>query len=254
MRLDLYIAGKYALKSRQYAQTLIKEGCVRINGETVKRSSFEIQGDVPSEIDDYLKYVGRGGLKLEKALSCFGIDVKGMTAADIGASTGGFTDCLLQKGASKVYAVDVGHDQLAEKLKSDLRVEAFENTDIRFFDSSALDKIDIVTVDVAFISVEKIAGAVAALKAEHIVSLIKPQFESAKNKNGIVKDKKLYPGILVEAVSSFTGYGYGLVGLTVSPVKGGDGNTEFLAYFRTDGIIDAGEISGMIKKTTDSLR
>ncbi|MBQ2881326.1 MAG: TlyA family RNA methyltransferase [Clostridia bacterium] len=232
MRLDKFIFEHFNLKSRQYAQTLIKENCVFVNGNVINKPSVDVCGSENIEINDYLKYVGRGGLKLEKALSVFSIDVSGMTAMDIGASTGGFTDCLLQNGTSKVYAVDVGHDQLAEKLKNDSRVVNLENTNIKDLSPSDFDSIDIVVVDVSFISLEKIAANIALFDPKILVCLIKPQFENAKtNKNGIVKDKSQYKNVIMSVTESFSMVGLNLNGLSVSPIKGGDGNIEFISYF-----------------------
>lgn len=232
MRLDKFIAEKFSLKSRQYAQTLIKEGCVFIDGEVVNKASLDVTGDEAVEINDYLKYVGRGGLKLEKALAEFNIDVNGLIAMDIGASTGGFTDCLLQNGAVKVYSVDVGHGQLAEKLINDSRVVNLENTNIKDCSPSDFDSIDIITVDVSFISLEKIAEKISEYKPKHLICLIKPQFENAKtNKNGIVKDKSQYKTVITNVSAEFAKYGLNLNGLSVSPIKGGDGNTEFISYY-----------------------
>ncbi len=232
MRLDKFIFEKFNLKSRQYAQTLIKENCVTVNGAIANKASSEVDGSENIEINDYLKYVGRGGLKLEKAIEVFSLDINGVTAMDIGASTGGFTDCLLQNGASKVYAVDVGHGQLAEKLRNDNRVVNLENTNIKDVSPSDFDSVDIIVVDVSFISLEKIALSIAAFDPEYLVCLIKPQFENAKtNKNGIVKDKSQYKQVITSVSEAFSRVGLYLTGLSVSPIKGGDGNIEFISYF-----------------------
>ncbi len=232
MRLDKYIAEKFSLKSRQYAQVLIKEGCVFIDGEVVDKASFDVSGNENIRIDDYLKYVGRGGLKLEKALSVFNLNISGMVALDIGASTGGFTDCLLQNGAAKVYSVDVGHGQLAEKLVNDSRVVNLENTNIKNCSVSDFDTIDVIVVDVSFISLEKIADKISEFKPKHLICLIKPQFENAKtNKNGIVRDRSQYKTVIMNVAKAFAEYGLNLNGLSVSPIKGGDGNIEFISYF-----------------------
>ncbi len=232
MRLDKYIFEKFGLKSRQYAQMLIKDDCVFIEGVVVNKPSTDVCGNENIEINDYLKYVGRGGLKLEKAFKVFSIDVNGMTAMDIGASTGGFTDCLLQNGAVKVYAVDVGHDQLAEKLRNDSRVINLENVNIKNVDPSTIDPIDIIVVDVSFISLEKIAANIAAFNPDILVCLIKPQFENAKtNKNGIVKDKSQYKKVILSVSEAFSSVGFYLKDISLSPIKGGDGNTEFISCF-----------------------
>ena len=232
MRLDKYIQEKFSLKSRQYAQTLIKEGCVFIDGIVANKASLEVCEKVSIEINDYLKYVGRGGLKLEKAINVFGLNIKDTIAMDIGASTGGFTDCLLQNGATKVYSIDVGHGQLAEKLVNDDRVVNLENTNIKDCDPADFDPVDIIVVDASFISLEKIAYKIAEFKPTHLICLIKPQFENAKiNKNGIVKDKSQYKTVISNVTEEFLKYGLNLNGISVSPIKGGDGNTEFISYF-----------------------
>lgn len=252
MRLDKFITEKFALKSRQYAHDLIKEGCVFIDGKSVQKPSFEVDGSEDVSVDDFLKYVGRGGLKLEKALIFFGVNVENMTAMDIGASTGGFTDCLLQNGAAKVYAVDVGHGQLAEKLINDSRVVNLENTNIKDVSVSDFDDIGIIVVDVSFISLEKIAEHIARFKPDKLICLIKPQFENAKtNKNGVVKDKSQYKDVIKNVVAEFERCGLYIEGLTVSPIKGGDGNTEFLSCF--SGIKNGNRLNEMIRQVLDEL-
>lgn len=233
MRLDKYITEKFSLKSRQYAQDLIKENCVYVNGSIANKASLDVTGDEEISVNEYLKYVGRGGLKLEKALDVFSVNVENMTALDIGASTGGFTDCLLQHGAKMVYAVDVGHGQLAEKLIKDSRVVNLENTNIKEVSVRDFSPIDIIVVDVSFISLEKIAEKIADFNSEYLICLIKPQFENAKtNKNGIVRDKKQFKTVISNVASEFEKYGLFLNDISLSPIKGGDGNTEFISYFK----------------------
>lgn len=233
MRLDKYIAEKFSLKSRQYAQDLIRENCVCVNGKITTKASLDVDGTEDITVNEYLKYVGRGGLKLEKALDVFSVDVKNLTALDIGASTGGFTDCLLQRGAKMVYALDVGHGQLAEKLLNDNRVVNLENTNVKDVEVEDFLHIDIIVVDVSFISLEKIAEKIASFNSEQLICLIKPQFENAKtNKNGIVRDKSQYKTIITNVASEFEKYGLFLNDISVSPIKGGDGNTEFISYFK----------------------
>jgi len=253
MRLDKYITERFNLKSRQYAQTLIKENCVFIDGAVINKASAEVFGYENIEINDYLAYVGRGGLKLEKALNVFSIDVGGMTAMDIGASTGGFTDCLLQNGAEKVYAIDVGHDQLADKLRNDSRVVNLENTNIKDINPSEFDNINIIVVDVSFISLGKIASSIALFKPDILICLIKPQFENAKtNKNGIVKDKSQYKSVISSVAESFSQVGLYISGLTVSPIKGGDGNVEFLSCFSKEkGIVPVSELIRSVMEKED---
>lgn len=234
MRLDICIFDKFSLKSREYARTLIKNGDVSVNGVTVKKAGFEVNGNEDISVNDSLRYVSRGGLKLEKAISSFGIPVNGRVALDIGASTGGFTDCLLQNGASKVFACDVGHGQLAEKLKNDPRVVNMEGTDIRTVTPDDLGGCaDIITVDVSFISLKMILPKVYELLKENACAsvLIKPQFEAGRSgigKNGIVKDRKVHLRVLRETDEFARDTGFVCEKYTFSPVKGGSGNIEYL--------------------------
>ena len=237
MRADVILYEKGYAKSRSAAQTLIKNGAVYVNGAPLKKPSeqinetdeIEIRGDMP-------KYVSRGGYKLEAALDAFHIDVKDFVCADIGASTGGFTDCLLQHGAAKVYAIEGGRDQLDKSLLCDPRVVSIEGLNARELEFSHINEFcDIVTIDVSFISQTLIIPNIAKIlkKGGTFVSLIKPQFEAGREgigKNGIAKPE--YREIACRRVISFCeNAGFENKGLTVSPIKGGDGNTEFLSYF-----------------------
>ena len=235
MRLDIYIYKNYSLKSREYARSLIKNGDVAVNGVTVTKAGHEISGDEAVTINDSLRYVGRGGLKLEHALDVFNISVTGMTALDIGASTGGFTDCLLQKGASKVFAVDVGHGQLAEKLRSDPRVVNLEGTHINLLSPGITGKVDIITCDVSFISLRLVLPLMKGFASDRcdIVCLFKPQFEYGKRiKNGIIRDPRIHEDLLSDFTAFALSEGFEVVAETASPVLGGDGNREFLFHLR----------------------
>ena len=187
-------------------------------------------------LGDQLKYVSRGGLKLEKALQVFPVTVAGKVMADIGASTGGFTDCALQNGAAKVYAIDVGYGQLAWKLRSDPRVVNRERTNARTLDENSLpEPVDAVSIDVAFISLEKILPAVKKiLKPDgFVIALIKPQFEAGKEligKKGVVKDPEVHKEVIQRIISIAKAEGFGIGGLDFSPVKGPEGNIEYLLY------------------------
>jgi 23S rRNA (cytidine1920-2'-O)/16S rRNA (cytidine1409-2'-O)-methyltransferase len=239
MRLDLYLVGNSYADSRQKAQRLIKSGCVRIDGIAVTKPSEEIDGEHFVEITECEneKYVSRGGLKLEGALRAFGIDPKGMVCADIGASTGGFTDCLLQSGAAKVYAFDSGKSQLHERLASDERVVSREGFNARYITLDDVgEAVDLAVMDVSFISQTLIIPNLSKLikKGGRFVTLIKPQFEAGRTalgKNGIVKRKEdrlsAVLRVLECAAENFLSFG----GLIPSPIKGGDGNEEFLAVF-----------------------
>lgn len=247
MRLDVYLTENGLCKSRTAAQTLIKSGGVELNGAVCTKCGAEVsEGAAVRITGEILRYVGRGGLKLEKALSEFGIDLCGKTCLDIGASTGGFTDCMLQNGAKKVFAVDVGSNQLDKKLRADSRVVSLENTDIRSFsfdEFGLTDGADFIGTDVSFISLKLIFPHIFRLlkSGGSAVTLIKPQFEaatalcagkSAIGKNGIVRDAKIRMKIAEELKTFASQCGFEIMGLTESPITGGDGNVEYLLYLK----------------------
>jgi 23S rRNA (cytidine1920-2'-O)/16S rRNA (cytidine1409-2'-O)-methyltransferase len=232
MRLDILITEKKLARSRNTASDLIKKGLVRVNGEIITKTAKDIAENAIIEILGQPKYVGRGGLKLEKALEEFQINPENLIVLDVGSSTGGFTDCLLQKGAKKVYALDVGTDQLDPSLKNDSRVISMEKTDIRNI-KTLPDKIDLVVIDVSFISLELILESVKnLLKAEgKIIALIKPQFETAKtdkNKAGIVKNDELREKVLEKIKNYAKEINLKVLKETTSPILGGSGNKEYL--------------------------
>ena len=235
-RLDTELVSRSLAKSRTSAQGLIKDGIVCVNGSKVQKPSFEvtsadeivIKGDLP-------KYVGRGGIKLEKALTDFGIALNGCTCIDIGASTGGFTDCMLQNGAALVYAVDVGSNQLDEKLRADKRVVSLENTDIRTAEDKIPQKADFITIDVSFISLKLVLPPAKNLlkPTGSIVALIKPQFEVGKGglgKHGVVKDESLRKRATEEIKQFSADLGFTVNGVITSPITGGEGNIEYLIH------------------------
>ncbi len=232
MRLDILITEKKLVKSRSVASDLIKKGLVKVNSEIITKTAKEVPEDAVIEILEQPKYVGRGGLKLEKALEEFQINPQGLIILDVGSSTGGFTDCLLQKGAEKVYALDVGTDQLDPTLKNDSRVISMEKTDIR--DIKTLpDKIDMAVIDVSFISLEMILESVKnLLRAKgKIIALIKPQFETSKtdkNKSGIVKNDELREKVLEKIKNYAQKINLNVLKETDSPILGGSGNKEYL--------------------------
>ncbi len=237
MRADVFLFNKGYAKSRSAAQQLIKNGSVLLNGKTVSKPSDQMTDSDVIEITGELpRYVSRGGYKLEAALDKFKINVSGFVCADIGASTGGFTDCLLQRGAAKVYAIDGGRGQLDPSLLSDPRVINIEGFNARELGYELINEYcDIVVIDVSFISQTLIIpNIVKILRPGGVfVSLIKPQFEAGKagiGKNGIAKPEYHRP-VCEKIVSFCAGQGLTNKGLTVSPVKGGDGNTEFLSYY-----------------------
>ena len=232
MRLDILITEKKLVKSRSTASDLIKKGLVKVNGEIVTKTAKDIAEDAVIEILEQPKYVSRGGLKLEKALEEFQISPENLIVLDVGSSTGGFTDCLLQKGAKKVYALDVGTDQLDTNLRNDPRVISMEKTDIRNI-KTLPDEIDMAVIDVSFISLEMILESVKnLLKAKgKIVALIKPQFETAredKNKSGIVKNDELREKVLEKIKDHAKKINLKVLKETSSPILGGSGNKEYL--------------------------
>lgn len=233
-RIDVAMVEQGLVKSRTLAQNLIKDGIVHINGKICTKPSETVEDtDVIEVVGDMPKYVSRGGLKLEKAISVWGIDLNGAVCLDVGASTGGFTDCMLQNGAKRVYAVDVGTSQLDEKLRSDSRVISLEKTDIRKAELS--EKADFVSIDVSFISLKLILPYIKNLWSDNgkCVALIKPQFEAGKKhlgKNGIIKDKKLQQAIVDDIKQFCISSGFTVIGTTESAITGGDGNREFLIY------------------------
>lgn len=242
MRLDRIIAEKSLSPSREQAKKLIEQGLVTVNGKTVTKPSYEAKEDDDIQVTGELcRYVGRGGLKLEGALKAFGVDVSGLVCADIGASTGGFTDCMLQNGASLVYAVDVGHGQLDKKLLDDPRVINIEGVNARYIEPGLFEKKPaLMTCDLSFISLRLVVDKLIPCLDEggRIITLIKPQFEAGKSaigKNGIVKDKKAHIRLLDELSAYFFGIGLIIKNITHSPIKGGDGNIEYIALLEKAG-------------------
>lgn len=255
MRIDSYLVENKIVKSRERAKEHIKNGDVLINGKVVTKPSAEVlDSDMVEFIGSVLKYVGRGGLKLEKAVNVFGIDLSGKVCMDIGASTGGFTDCMLQNGAEYVYAVDVGHDQLDEKLCSDGRVCNLERTNFtELFPDNFEPYPSFFSVDVSFVSLKKIIPKLSEFMKEESSAavLIKPQFEAGKSdigKNGIVKDKKVHFRVLKELIAFFSQNGLAVKALDYSPISGGDGNIEYISYI----VLNNGTPSVLdIKKVVD---
>jgi 23S rRNA (cytidine1920-2'-O)/16S rRNA (cytidine1409-2'-O)-methyltransferase len=235
-RLDVRIVEMGIARSRERAKEMIKSGGISVNGKVLNKPSAEVDSSdrIEALIED-LNYVGRGALKLEKAVDEFGIVLDNAVCIDIGASTGGFTEFMLNKGAAKVFAVDVGHGQLAESLRNDSRVVNAEGTDIRSVTAEFTGgQVDFISVDVSFISLKKILPKINELLKKNgcAVVLIKPQFEAGREnigKRGIVKDKKVHSRILAEIDEFAVSVGLFPQQYTVSPIKGGSGNIEYLA-------------------------
>lgn len=243
MRIDKYLFEMGYFQSRQAAKDHIEAGLVSINGKTDVKPSLEVDDQTEIKVIGKLhEFVSRGGLKLKAALELFEIDVKDKNAVDIGASTGGFTDCLLQKGAALVYAIDSGKDQLAKQLREDARVRSFESTNARYLTKETYGmQFDIAVMDVSFISQTLLYSSVSnlLLPSGIFVSLVKPQFEAGKKnigKGGIVKDASVYKEVFKNVCDR--AYENSLVCKQIipSPILGKDGNREFLAYFIKDNV------------------
>lgn len=238
-RLDIFLFENGFAKSRSAAQAIIMEGLVYINNQKAMKAGESVSGDEKIEIrGKTLAYVSRGGLKLEKALKVFPISLDGFICMDIGASTGGFTDCMLQNGAKKVYSVDVGYGQLAWSLRQDERVVNMERTNIRYVSRDEVpDILDFFSVDVSFISLKKVLPVAYSLLKENGtgVCLIKPQFEAGREnvgKKGVVRDKNVHIEVIKDVLLAISEIGFSVMGLDFSPIKGPEGNIEYLAYVK----------------------
>ena len=251
-RLDVLISERGLSESREKAKALIMSGVVYVNNEKQLKAGTEFEETVEIIISDTLKYVSRGGYKLEKTINNYGLDLEGRICADIGSSTGGFTDCMLQNNASKVYAVDVGYGQLAWSLRNDPRVVCLERTNARYLTHEVIpDNLDFFSMDVSFISVKLILPAVYDLMNDHGqgVILIKPQFEAGKNKigkNGVIRDPSVHKEVLEDITSFLEKNGFGILALDYSPIKGPKGNIEFLAYVEKNSASNSFNIDDVI--------
>jgi len=233
-RLDVLIAARGLAESRSLAQRLVMAGQVRVNGQVVLKPSTQIPTNDHIEIERGPRFVSRGGEKLEPALLAFGLgDLQGRVCVDVGASTGGFTDCLLQHGAARVYAVDVGYGQLDWRLRSDPRVITMERTNARYL-TGLPEPVDMATMDVSFISIRLVLPAIGRLlrPGAQAIVLVKPQFEAGRQqvgKGGVVRDPAVHRAVLRELVSWGDREGFGFQKLAVSPIRGPAGNVEFLS-------------------------
>ena len=234
VRLDVLLVEKGLADSRAKAQALIMAGQVRVAGQVALKPAVAVQPDATLTVDMGPRYVSRGGEKIEGALDTFKIDVTGFVCADVGSSTGGFTDCMLQHGAVKVYAIDVGKGILHWKLRNDSRVVVMEETNARFVESLP-EKIDFVTVDASFISLRTLLPVIAKWNVQSgIVALIKPQFEAGKKivsrGDGVVRDPEVHRQVLIDVLTFAKAEGFGLRGLVKSSLLGPKGNAEFLVW------------------------
>lgn len=241
-RLDVLLVKRGLAPSREKAKAIIMSGIVFVDNEREDKAGTTFDEKVNIEVrGKTLKYVSRGGLKLEKAMDVFGVKIEGKTCMDVGASTGGFTDCMLQNGAVKVYSVDVGHGQLAWKLVQDDRVICMDRTNIRYVTPDQIDDVlDFASIDVSFISLTKVLLPVKNLLKENgqIVCLIKPQFEAGREnvgKKGVVRDKKVHIQVIEKVIEYAMSIGFKILNLDYSPVKGPEGNIEYLLYLQNNG-------------------
>ena len=238
-RLDVLLVKRNLAQSREKAKAVIMAGVVYVDGQKEDKAGTMFEDTVSVEVKgNTLPFVSRGGLKLEKAVNCFGVSLEGKVCMDVGASTGGFTDCMLQNGAVKVYAVDVGHGQLAWKLRNDERVVCMEKTNIRYVtEADVQDRIQFASIDVSFISLTKVLEPVKGLLTEdgEVVCLIKPQFEAGREKvgkKGVVREKGTHVEVIEAVISYGREIGFGVLNLEFSPVKGPNGNIEYLLYLQ----------------------
>lgn len=246
IRLDVYLTENGFFPTREKSKAAIMEGLVFVNGQKEDKAGLMIKEDALVEYrGEKLKYVSRGGLKLEKAVKVFNIEFENKICVDIGSSTGGFTDLMLQMGAKKVFAVDCGTNQLDYKLRTNEKVVVMENTNARYLKKQDLgdEIIDFVTVDVSFISLSKILPVIKDILKEtgEAALLIKPQFEAGKElveKNGVVKDKKIHASVIREVIGFCKEYDMSICGLDFSPIKGPAGNIEYLLYIVNDGKLE----------------
>ncbi len=245
-RLDVLLVNRGLAPSREKAKAVIMSGQVYVDGQKEDKAGTNFDEKVSIEVrGNTLPYVSRGGLKLEKAIKNFGVNVDKKICMDVGASTGGFTDCMLQNGAVKVYSVDVGHGQLAWKLRQDERVICMEKTNIRYVEEKDVpDKIAFSSIDVSFISLTKVLFPVKKLLEDdgRIVCLIKPQFEAGREKvgkKGVVRDKAVHAEVIQSVMDYAKSIGLKRLGLDFSPIKGPEGNIEYLLYLENNGDLDS---------------
>ena len=245
-RLDILLVKRGLAESREKAKAVIMSGIVYVDGQKEDKAGQTFADTANIEVrGNTLKYVSRGGLKFEKAMECFDVSVKDKVCMDIGASSGGFTDCMLQNGAKKVYAVDVGHGQLAWKLRNDTRVVVMEKTNIRYVKPEDIgESIDFASIDVSFISLSKVLPAAYNLLGEcgEIVALIKPQFEAGREKvgkKGVVREKSTHIEVIQNCFAYAKDNGFFVRELEFSPVKGPEGNIEYLYHLVKSGDVDS---------------
>ena len=259
-RLDKEIVIRNLAPTRAKAQELIKNGSIKLNNRVVTKASIDV---LPSDIIELLdattlKYVSRAGLKLEKAIDVFGIDFKDKKVMDIGSSTGGFTDCALQNGAKHVVAIDVGTNVMHPSLRNNPNITLLEQTNIKDLDNSYFKNIDIIVIDVSFISLSKIFEKIfsAQIKCD-IMALIKPQFECGKSIadkfKGVILNPKIHTNIIQSVIDSANDFGYNIIDLSPSPIHGGDGNIEYISYFSNNKNVKAINIPSVVNQAFNKI-
>ena len=261
-RLDVLLVERGLQESRQKAQATIMSGLVFVGGQRVDKPGTAVANDAEIEVrGNALRYVSRGGLKLEKAMATFPISLDGAVCADIGASTGGFTDCMLQNGAAKVYAVDVGYGQLAWKLRSDERVVCLERTNARYLSHEQIpQELDFASIDVSFISLKLILPAVWGVLKDggHVACLVKPQFEAGKEKvgkKGVVRDPVVHLEVLEHFLEHAKETNFTVLGLTFSPIRGPEGNIEYLGYLvKGEGQMPELDLKALVEQSHQTLK
>ena len=262
-RLDVLLVQRGLAPSREKAKTMIMEGNVFVDQQREDKagSFFDVEAKIEVR-GNTLRYVSRGGLKLEKAMEAFGLDLSGCVCMDIGASTGGFTDCMLQNGAAKVYAVDVGYGQFAWKLRQDPRVVCMEKTNIRYVTPDQIgEPLDFASVDVSFISLTKVLEPAKALLREgaQMVCLIKPQFEAGKDKvgkKGVVREQSTHREVIEKVIAYARGLGFHTRSRVYSPVKGPEGNIEYLVHLANDNLPESEEtadVAAVVRMAHEAL-
>ena len=263
-RLDVLLVDKGICTSRERAKTNIMAGLIFVDGQRVDKAGEKVSVDADIVFKgEELKYVSRGGLKLEKAMNTFGIALTNKVCMDIGASTGGFTDCMLQNHASKVFSVDVGYGQFAWKLRTDERVVCMERTNIRYVTPEDIGvPLDFASIDVSFISLRTIMPAVKNLLGDkgEVVALIKPQFEAGREKvgkKGVVRDIEVHLEVVNKIVNFLIENDFNVLGLSFSPIKGPEGNREYLVYFTKDkekeGTFELSQIDDVVRESHSQL-
>ncbi len=258
-RIDVLMVERGLVPSRERSRSEIMAGNVFVDGQRVDKAGDRIDTEAKIEVKgEAIPYASRGGLKLEKALASFGIKLEGKICIDVGASTGGFTDCMLKNGAEKVYAIDVGYGQLAWRLRQDPRVVCMDRTNIRYVQPEHIGvQADFVSIDVSFISLAKVLPAVKGLLKEsgEVVCLIKPQFEAGRDKvgkKGVVRDREVHREVLEKIVGWSLNEDWCVKGLDFSPIKGPEGNIEYLMHIARAGqFCSADEVGAYIRKTVD---